>query len=103
MAPCMMRAVRDGHGARAMIVLHAFDLAGDQVERLRPRDADIFRLATVLRIALAVRVEVDALHRVEQTVGRIDRRPAGLSVRGERGLARRRELHPARTNCPRLW
>ena len=102
MAPGMMRAVRDGHGARAMIVLHAFDLAGDQVERLRPRDADIFRLATVLRIALAVRVEVDALHRVEQTVGRIDRRPAGLPVRGERGLARRREIHSMRMNRPRL-
>ena len=102
MAPGMMRAVRDSHGARTMIVLHAFDLAGDHVERLRPRDADIFRLATVLRIALALRIEIDPLHRVEQAVRRIDCRPAGLPVRGERRLARRRELHAARTNCPRL-
>ena len=64
--------------------LHALDLAGDDVERLVPADALVARLAAVLRIALAVRVEIDALHRVSRRSLRIDDRldasPAGEVV-----------------------
>src|SRR5450759_4889772 len=91
-----LRTVRDGHGARAMIVPHALDLAGDDVERLLPADPHVAGLAAVRHVALTLRIEVDALHRVEQAVGRINDRPAVLTVRGERRLARRREIHSAR-------
>ena len=61
MAPGMVRSVRDGHRARTVVVLHALDLVCDGVERLVPTDADIARLAAVLRIARALGIEVDRL------------------------------------------
>ena len=54
-----------------------------------------------MRIALPVGVEVDALHRIEQPIGRIDDRLGVLSVRRQRGLARRRQLQTARFDGPR--
>ena len=100
-APGVMRAVRHRDRAGAVVALQPLDLAGDEVERLVPGDAHVARLAAVLRIALAVRIEVDALHRIEQPVGRIDDRLGVLAVRRQRGLARRRELEAARLDRPR--
>ena len=102
MAPGMMRTVRDRHGARPVIVLHALDFAGDDVERFVPADPHVFRFAAVLRIALAFRIEIDPLHRVEQAIGRIDHRLAVLPMRSERRLARRRQFHAARLDRPGL-
>ncbi len=99
-APGVMRTMRHRDGARAVVALHPFDLAGHEVERLLPGDARITGLAAVLRIARAVRIEIDALHRVEQPVGRIDHRLAVLTVRRQRGLARRRQLQAARLDRP---
>ena len=101
-APGMMRAVRERDGARAMLALLPLDLGGDERDRLFPGDAHIAGLAAVLRIALAVRIEVDALHRVEQPVGRIDDRFGVLPMRRQRGLGRRREVHAARRDGPGL-
>ena len=67
-APGVMRAVREGDGARAVFALLPLDLVGDDLDRLVPGDAHVAGLAAVLRIALAVRIEVDALHRIEQAV-----------------------------------
>src|SRR6267154_2008156 len=91
-APGVMRAVRYRNGARTMGELLALDLVGDDLDRLFPGDAHIARLAAILRIAFTVRIEVDALHRIEQPVGRIDDRLGILSVRRERRFARWREL-----------
>ena len=101
-APGMMRAVRGGDRAGAVIALAALDFAGDEIERLLPGDAHVVRLAAVLRIAFAVRIEIDALHRIEQTVRRVDDRLGVLPVRRQRRLARRREFKPARFDRPWL-
>ncbi len=100
-APGVVRAVRRGDGARAILRLHALDLVGDDGDRLVPTDALVARDAAVLRIALALRIEVDALHGMEQAVGRVDDRFEVLSVRRQRGLARRRVGLAARLDGPR--
>ena len=99
-APGVMRAVRHRHHARTVGALEPLDLACDKVERLLPGDAHIAGLAAVADVALAVRIEVDALHRMQQTVGRVDDRFGVLPVRRERRLARRRELEAARLDRP---
>src|SRR5207247_11300355 len=71
-APGVVGTVRHRHDAGTVGALEPLDLASDEVERFRPRDAHVARLAAVLRIALAVRVEVDALHRIELAMRRID-------------------------------
>ena len=100
-APGVVRAVRDRDAAGAVFGLLPLDLVGDDGDRLVPGDAHVAGLAAVLRIALAVRIEVDALHRIEQPVGRIDDRLGVLAVRRERGLARRRELQAPRLDGER--
>jgi len=40
-APGMMRTVRHRHDAGAVGTLEPFDLAGDEVERFLPRDANV--------------------------------------------------------------
>ena len=91
-APRVMRRMAARDRAVAMHRLLPRDLVRDDVERFVPADALVTRDAAVLRVALAVRIEVDALHRIQDPVGRIDGRLDGLAVRGERRLARRREL-----------
>ena len=102
-APGVMGTVRHRHDAGTVGALEPLDLARDEVERLRPRNAHVARFAAVLGIALAVRVEVDALHRIEQAIGRINDRLRVLPMRGKRGLARRRELQSARFDGPWQW
>src|SRR5687767_6804307 len=98
-----MRSVRYSHHAGPIAALEPLDFAGDQIEGLLPGDAHISGFAAVARIALAVRIEVDALHRVKQPIGGIDDGFGVLAVRGERGLARRRECEAARTDGPWRW
>ena len=100
-APGMVRAVRDRHHAGSVRRLESLDLAGDEVERLLPGDAHITRLAAVLRVALALRIEIDALHRVKQPIGRIDDRLRILTMGRKRRLPGRRKLEPARLDGPR--
>ncbi len=92
-APGVVRAVRHRDGAGTMLALLAPDLVGDDLDRFVPRDAHVAGLAAVLRIALAVRIEVDPLHRIKQAVRGVDDRLGVLPVRRQRCLARRRELH----------
>src|SRR4029077_976965 len=99
-APGVMRAVRDGHHAGTIGALEPLDLACDEIERLLPGDAHIAGFAAVAHVALAVRIEVDALHGMEETVGRIDDRFRVLTVRCQRRLARRRKLEAARLDGP---
>src|SRR6202007_990002 len=96
-----MRAVREGDRARAMVALLPLDLIGDDFYRLVPRDAYIAGLAAVLRIACAVRIEIDTLHRIEQAVRRIDDGLRILAMRRQRGFARRRELEALGLDGPR--
>ncbi len=86
----------------AVLALHALDLPGDEVERLVPADAHVAGLAPVLRIALAVGVEVDAAHRVEQAVLRVHHRLRRQRVRRRRGPPWRREHPAARLDAPWL-
>ena len=101
-APGVVGAAAVHDRARPVVALDARDLAHDQVERLVPADALVAGGAAVLRVALAVRVEVHALHRVQQPVGRVDEALPGERVRVDRGLARRREPVAARLDRPRL-
>ena len=100
-APGVVRAVAHRDRARAVVALLPLDLVGDDVERLVPRDAHIARLAAVLRIALAVGIEVDALHGMQQAVRRVDHRLVVLAVRGERRAARRRQVDATGADRPR--
>ena len=52
-------------------LVHALDLAGDERARLVPADAHVAARAAVLRVALALRVPVHALHRVGDAVLRV--------------------------------
>ena len=99
-APGMVRAVVGDDRALAVLGLDALDLGCDQVERLIPADAHIARNAAVLQVALALGVEIDAFHRMQQPMRRIDRRFRAQRVRRDAGLARRREALAARLDRP---
>ena len=53
---------------RAVLLVDAGDLPGDDVGRFVPRDADVLALAAVLRVPLAVGIPVDALEGVLDAV-----------------------------------
>ncbi len=57
--------------ARMILVVDALDLLGNDVRRLIPTDANVAARTTVLGIALAMGIPVDALHRIRNTVLRI--------------------------------
>ncbi len=78
------------------------NLVRDDVERLVPADSLVTGDAAVLRISLAIRVEVDTLHRIKNPVRRINHRLGVLPVRGQRGFARRRECLAPGLDAPRL-
>ena len=73
-------------GGRAVLLLDAVHLAGDDVQRLVPGDALVLAHAAVLRVALAVGVEVDAHHRVADACRRVDALLVGDAVRRDQGL-----------------
>ena len=98
-APLVVRAVRDRDGARAH-GLGALDLLADDVERFVPADAHEPGLAAILDVAVAVRIEVDPLHRVEQAVLRIQHRLLAHAVRAQRRSPRWRERPAARRDGP---
>ena len=100
-APGVVRAVRREHRAGAVLAPHAHDLAGDDIQGFIPADALVAGDATGLGVTLAVRVEVDALHRVEQAVRRVHRGPGRQGVWRQAGLARRGETAAARRDGPR--
>ncbi len=68
-APGVVRRVTAGDRARTMDGLLPLDLVSDDVQSVVPADALVAGHATVFGVALAVGVEVDALHRIEQPVG----------------------------------
>ena len=73
-------------GGRAVLLLDAVHLAGDDVERLVPGDALELAHAAVLRVALAVGVEVDAHHRVADAGRGVHALLVGEAVRGDERL-----------------
>ena len=79
--PTVVRAVPDRESRPDRTLRLPLDLVGDHVERLIPADAHVAGLAAVLRIALAVGIEVDALHRMQQALVGIDHRLERLGVR----------------------
>ena len=95
-APGVVRGMAAGDRARAVHRLLTLDLVRDDIERFVPADPLVAGYAAILGIAFAVRIEIHALHRVEQSIGRVDNRLDVLPVRRERGLARRRESLPLR-------
>jgi hypothetical protein len=99
-APAVVRLALESDGARPVRELLALDFIGDDGERLVPRDRHIAGEAAILRIALAGRVEIDALQGMQHAVRRIDRRFPVERVRRDRRLARRREALPARLDGP---
>ncbi len=103
--PRMMRRALDDDRARTEFSLAVRDLVRHHVERLVPGDALVpwvpgistgLRLAPELLVALPLRVEADALQRVEQPLVGVDVR-LGSGRDGRHGrLARRRERPPMR-------
>ena len=51
-----------------ILVVNALDLLGHDVGGLVPADADVAARAAVLRVTLAMRIPVDALHRIRDAV-----------------------------------
>ena len=99
-APVVVRRGHSGDSRRPVLLADAGHLAGHQVKSLVPADALVLVLAPHLRMAIAVGVEVLALHGVLHAVG-VDPRPLRHLVALQRGLARRRELATTRLDGPR--
>ena len=95
----MMRSVGNQHRAGAMR-LGALDLLDHDIQRLVPADAHEFRLAPILNIPLAVRVEVHPLHGMQDAVLRIDHRFLAKPVGGQGGAPRRGEFLAAGPDGP---
>ena len=98
-APLVVRAVvhRDRTRAHRPGTL---DLRRDDVGCLVPGDALELRDPAILGVALAVRVEVDPLHRVKEPVLRVHHGLLTGAVRGQCHPSRRRELLAARLDGP---
>ena len=87
-------------GGGAVLLLDAVHLAGDDVERLLPGDALELAHAAVLRVALAVGVEVDAHHRVADAGRGVHALLVGEAVRGDEGLHAGLEGAPPHFHLP---
>ena len=99
-SPGVVGPMGRGNGAGPVIPLHALDFTGNHVEGFIPADPFIAGNATVLAIALSVRVEVHTLHRIQNTIGGIDGRLPVLAVGRQGGFAGRRELFAAGFDGP---
>ncbi len=99
-APEVMRALGGHDGAGADLTMAALDLVGDDVERSLPADGLVARDPAVADVARALVVEVDALERREDALGRVDHGTLRLRVRRQGGAARRREAATPRLDDP---
>ena len=99
-APQVVRALGGHDRAGADLAVTALDLVGDDVEGFVPADGLVAGHAAVLDVARALGVEVDALERREDALGRVDHRALRLGVRRQGGLARRGERAAARLDRP---
>ena len=59
-------------GVRPVLLVDATDLRGDESGSFVPGDAHELALATILRVAFAVRVPVDPFHREGHAIGGVD-------------------------------
>ena len=73
-SPGVMRTMAERDRAWPKIALHALELADDDVEGFVPADALVAGNPAIVRVPLAIGIEIDALHRIQQTVLRIDQR-----------------------------
>ena len=85
---------------RPVLLVDPRDLLGDDVGRLVPRDAHVLALASVLLVALAVRVPVHALERVLDAVGRVGALLVAGHVRGGAGPRPRLERESVALHLP---
>lgn len=99
-APLMVRRHREGDGTGAVNALLPVDLLGDDVQGLVPADAHVSGLAAVLRIALAVGVEVDPFHRVKDALVGVDQRLERQRVRRDQATPWRAEAAPTCVDHP---
>ena len=90
------------HGLGAVGRLHAQELLCDDLRRLVPADADVFRLAAVFRMALAVRIPVHALQGVFHAVGRVHARLVAEAERRDRHAVGRLKCFAAGLYFPRV-
>ena len=81
---------------------YAPDFARDEIGRLIPGDPHELALASIFRMAIAVRIPVDALVRIENSVLRIDSVFVRIGIRRKQRLHRRMKLAPPRLDRPRL-
>ena len=108
-APHVVRTRRAEDGAGTVLALDPLDLGGHDVERFVPGDGLVAGDTAVLWIAAAGAggagsaggVEVDALERGEDALGRVDQRPVADGVGRAGGLARRGEGPAPRLDGPR--
>ena len=99
-APEVVGAFGGEDRTRAVLVPAARDLVGDDVERLVPGDRFVAGDPSVVGVACALVVEVDALEGRQDALRRVDQRALRLSMRRERGATRRHEPVAARLYDP---
>ncbi len=108
-APHVVRTRGAEDGAGPVLPFDPFDLGRDDVERVVPGDGLVAGDTAVLRVAAAgaggagsaVGIEVHALERRQDALGRVDQRPVPDGVGRAGGLARRGEGPAPRLDAPR--
>ena len=87
---------------RPVRIVNALDLICDDLGGFIPANLDVLRFPSVLWISLSVRIPVDALHRMQNAILRIDSLLVADGQRWNHRLFARLEYLPARFNLPRL-
>ena len=82
--------------------MNTLDFLGNDISRLVPRDVLEFRLAAVLWIAVTLGIPVDALHRAQDTIRRIDALLIANRQRRDHCLLAGLEHLSTRLDFPRL-
>ncbi len=88
------------HGFGTVRRAHSLQLGSHQLRRLVPRDAHVAALAPVLRVPFAVRIPIDPLERIADSILRIDALLVGEPDRPHRRPHRRLERLALRLELP---
>jgi hypothetical protein len=99
-APEMVRRGRGHYRGRTVLALQPDHLLGHHVERGVPADGLVPGLATLVDVAIALGVEVDALERRQDALGGVDSGLVRYRPRRECRASRRGELAASRFDAP---
>ena len=97
-----MAVALDEYGGKAVGFFHANNLVGDDGRGLIPADPLELAFTAVLGMAFSLGVPVDTLHRVKDSVARIDARLICICIRRNKSFEPAFELATASLDCPGL-